>query len=346
MKMTWSILIVLVALVGVGSHIALRGKADPVDLQRNKAPAYSLDCVAANGVIEGARPEMALRPDIPGTILAIYSRENQEVEKGTLLVELHNETQKQQVALAEAELAIAKAELERLLNGERAEKRQSLAALERAKRATYLQAQVDLERTEKLLRQKSASQEQRDTDYYKMLRAQADLEQATAERALVEAPARVDEVRAAEGRVAAAEARLRLAQAELAKTRLTAPSGGCILRVYAEPGELAGPSGPQPVLLLADLSTRRVRAFVEELDASRVEVGQSAVVIVDGLADREFIGTVALVMPRMGKRSLETHEPEEYKDLYFREILIDLAADEKLTPNLRVKTRIKVNQLR
>jgi multidrug resistance efflux pump len=34
-----------------------------------------------------------------------------------------------------------------------------------------------------------------------------------------------------------AEERLHLAEAELAKTRLTAPVAGRILRVYAEPGE-------------------------------------------------------------------------------------------------------------
>jgi len=175
-----------------------------------------------------------------------------------------------------------------------------------------------------------------------MVRAQAELEQAVAERALIEAPARADDVAAAQGRLAAAQVRVRLAQAELAKTRLTAPCDGCILRVYMEPGELAGPMRNKPILLLADLSQRRVRAFIEELDTARVRVGQSAVVTVDGIPDQKFMGTVAIVLPRMGKRAVQTDAPEEYKDLYYREVLIDLAADEDLTPNVRVKTRIKV----
>jgi multidrug resistance efflux pump len=107
-----------------------------------------------------------------------------------------------------------------------------------------------------------------------MLRARAELDHAVAELAVVEAPARADEVAAAEARLAAAWARLQLAQADLAKTCLTAACGGRILRVFAEPGELAGPTSTQPILLLADLSKRRVRAFVEELDAPRVKVGQ------------------------------------------------------------------------
>ena len=44
----------------------------------------------------------------------------------SLLAELRNESQRHQVALAEAELTIARAQLERLRNGERAERRRAL----------------------------------------------------------------------------------------------------------------------------------------------------------------------------------------------------------------------------
>jgi hypothetical protein len=64
---------------------------------------------------------------------------------------------------------------------------------------------------------------------------------------------------------------------------------------------------------------------------------------VDGLADKQFTGTVTVVLPRTGKRSLQTDAPGEYRDLYFREVLIDLHAGDELMVNLRVKTRIKVH---
>jgi multidrug resistance efflux pump len=232
-----------------------------------------------------------------------------------------------------------------LHNGERAEKRRALAALESAKRAVYEQAGADWKRSQQMARGggSAVSREKQDQDRYRMLRAQAELAHASAERALVEAPARLDEVAAAEGRVAAAEARLRLARAELAKTRLTAPTDGRVLRVYSEPGEMAGPASALPVLLFADVSRRRVRAFVEELDAARVRAGQGAVVTVDGLPGREFRGSLAVVMPRMGKRFPQTEAPEEYKDLYFREVLIDLDGAGELTLNLRVRVRIQVH---
>jgi HlyD family secretion protein len=83
-----------------------------------------------------------------------------------------------------------------------------------------------------------------------------------------------------------------------------------------------------------------VRTFVEELDATRVEIGQRARVTADGLPGREFEGTVAVVMPRMGQRGPRSDAPGEFKDLYFRETLIDLDAGDELPINLRVQVKI------
>jgi multidrug efflux pump subunit AcrA (membrane-fusion protein) len=128
--------------------LALSGQASSADPPRAPAAAYAPARVAANGVVEGARPEVALRPEVAGVISAIPFRENRRVARGTVLVELRDDTQKHQVALAEAELAVARADLERLRNGERAEKRQALAAVEKARRAAYLQAKADYERAQ------------------------------------------------------------------------------------------------------------------------------------------------------------------------------------------------------
>jgi HlyD family secretion protein len=344
MKWLWPILVVGAALAGVAANVGWRGESGPAPGAPPAAAAYRPDRIAADGVVEGAHPEVALRPEVTGTIAAIPFRENQDVSRGTLLVELGNETQKQQLALAEADVQTAEAQLERLRNGERPERRRAVAATASARQAVYDQARSDWEHSQQLAGNHAASREQWDRDYYRMLRARSEAEEAEAERVLVEAPARADDVRTLEGRLAAAEARRRLAQAELAKTRLTAPTDGRILRVYAEPGELAGPTSAQPILVLADLSRRQVRAFVEELDAVRVLPGQRAVVTVDGLPGKEFAGTVAVVVPRMGKRAALSDAADEYKDLYFREVLIDLAGGEELVPNLRVKTCITAGE--
>jgi multidrug resistance efflux pump len=334
------IVLIVGALAGTGMSFVLRaGDSGRSPRDDYRIPLSLSEHVAANGLVEGARPEITIRPEVQGTLAILYFRENDHVKKGDLLLELQNETQKQQVALARAEVGIAKATLDRLVNGERPERRKAVAALEKAKKALFDQAQADHERGKRLSGASISKQEQ-DGELYKMLKAQAEYESAKADRELVEAPAQVDEVNAAKSRVEAAEAKLRLAEAELAKTRLLAPCDGSVLQVYNEPGELTGPTSAQPVLIIADLSKRRVRAFIEELDASRVRTGQRATITADSLGSQELNGQVTLVVPRMGKRSLQSDSPGEYKDLYFREVLIDVDHGEELPPNLRVRALI------
>jgi multidrug efflux pump subunit AcrA (membrane-fusion protein) len=267
------------ALMGVG-----RSTADATP------PAPVIEQVAANGIVEGVRPEAALRPEVAGVVAVIHVRENQEVAAGDLLVELRNAGQKAQLALARAQLAAAQA--------------QFAIAEAKYRRSANLTSSAG-----------AVAREQHEEYGYNTQLAQA--------------------------RVKEAQARLDEAQAELDKTYLKAPAGGRVLHIYAEPGESVGPNSAQPVLILADLSKRRVRAFVEELDISRVRVGQPACILADAWPDRHFPGVVALVLSRMGKRAPHSDTPGEYKDVYYREVLIDLEPADELPLNLRVQVRIE-----
>ena len=346
MRISLTILAIAVASVmGVGSQLYISGRAQssPPDLGGKPVEAVP-DQIAANGVVEGIRPEADLRLDTTGIIAVVHVGEDQEVRRGTVLLELDNATQKHQVALAGAELAIARADLERLRNGERPEKRKAVAAIEQSRRVISQQAEADRKRSQRLVRSNASTDEQLENDHFKSLRAKADLAEASAERELVEAPARKEDIAAAEGRVDAARAKLLLAETDLAKRRLVAPYDGRILQVHAEPGELATPNSAFPLIKMADLSHRRVRAFIEELDAGRVRTGQRAVVTADGYPGQEFPGAVCLVIPRMGKRAPQTDQANEYKDMYFREVLIDLESTADLPVNLRVQVRIETKE--
>jgi hypothetical protein len=118
-----------------------------------------------------------------------------------------------------------------------------------------------------------------------------------------------------------------------------------VLQVNAEPGVFVGPTMSQPALLLADLTRYRVRAFVEELDACRVDLGQAVEVRVDGLPDRVLPGQVTAILPRMGQRAPRGDRPEEFKDVYFREVFVTLDAGADLPLNLRVRVRILTNRV-
>jgi multidrug resistance efflux pump len=342
MKLVMLVVIGLSASLGASALVWFSAHAGGTRRADERGTVSGADDIAANGVTEGARPEMVLRSEVTGIIRTLAARENQEVPAGTLLVELENSVQRAEVALARAEIAAATGERDRVRNGEREERRKALDATVRSKNAAYLRAKALHERS----RQSGTgtSTEQQEKLHFSAAQAEADWKAAQAEYDLVMAPPRADELAAAEGRLQAAQARLERATAELERTRICAPAAGRILRVYREPGDLVAPTSAQPILLMADASVRRARLYVEEFDALRVREGLPAIITVDGLADREFHGRVVEVLTRMGKRAPEADEPQEFKDMYFREVIVKLTAAAELPLNLRVRGRILMNR--
>lgn len=201
---------------------------------------------------------------------------------------------------------------------QKAELKQAQASLAVA-RVTAQQAEKELNRVRRA--GISVSLEQQDAFHFRNLIAQAQTHEA--------------------------DARLLRAEAELAKTQLRAPWPGRVLRVYMEPGALVGPTGRQPILRFADLSRRRVRAFIEELDVFEVRKGQPATIAADGHRGKVWRGLVADLMPRMSNDAVYSDAPGEYqgRDVNFREVLIDLEGGEDLPLNYRVRVQIDVSSL-
>lgn len=339
MKKTLLITVVLAIAAAFAGRMVLRGNPGPGSAEQTPPPAL-LEQVAANGLVEGREPEVRLWPEAAGILTTVSVHENDEVKKGQVLAELSNQGQKAQVKLAAAELARARHQLKKLENGERPQVRVRTKADVKAKEVAYENAYRDHERT---LRVGGGASSAGDLDgaRSRMHLAKAELDHARADLALIEEGTRAEDLEIARREVDAAEAKLQDREAELAKTRLTAPSDGKILRVYGHPGAMVSSATKDPVMVIADLSKRRVRASVEELDVARVEVGQPATVTADGLPGKVLTGKVAVVLWRMGKGGPESDSPNEMKDMYFREVLIDLDGGDELPTNLRVQVRIQ-----
>ena len=157
------------------------------------------------------------------------------------------------------------------------------------------------------------------------------------------APARADELRAAEARVSAAAAEVDLAKIGLSKTELRAPCHGRVLAIHGEPGEHSGPQASIPLVVLSDTSKIRVRAYVEELDAPRMKVGMPANITADGLANRSFTGQVVAISPRMATKIIRSDRPSELYDTKVREVMLELSDATQLIVGLRVDLEFDAN---
>lgn len=331
--------VALTLVIGVAMVVDTRSRLEVPEAPppRSAAPAR----IFAPGRIEGATAEVALKPRIHGRIDRILVEEGQSVEPGQVLIALDDREYRQEVALAAAEKAVAQSRLQRLVNGARTEERQEAEAIYRARLAELEQARLAWERTSNLREVNAVSQQEADNQRTQTASLAAQVDAAKARRDLLLAPARADEVLISQTQIDAANARWELAKVELSRTQLQSPGRLRVLQVNIEVGELAGPDMSEPAIVLADTSRYRARAFVEELDAPRVQVGMPATVSADGLGDTKIAGRVSRISPRMGRKAIWSERPDERYDTKTREVWIDLEEGYELVLGLRVDVVIE-----
>ncbi|TNH93068.1 efflux RND transporter periplasmic adaptor subunit [Aeromonas sobria] len=97
------------------------------------------------------------------------------------------------------------------------------------------------------------------------------------------------------------EAQVAQVAARLSERRLQAPFAGVVAEVNSKLGEYMTPSPPgvamPPVIDLIDDRCLYVSAPIDEVDAARLKVGQSARVLLDAMPGRDFAATVTRIAP-------------------------------------------------
>jgi HlyD family secretion protein len=316
--------------------------ASSVSPEVRSEPSVYQGNIYAPGRVEGITQDIELRPEVSGRVEEVLVTTGAWVEAGDVLLRLDHSRQAQLVVASQASLELVKAQLQRLINGAQTEQRTEAKAMIRAKQAQLLQAQQTWKRVSELRNQGAISQQEADDQQGLVDRLHAELEAAQARSDQLTAPARADEIRVATARVSAAEAEQQLAQISLDKTELRAPSRGRILDVDVEAGEIVGPNGPAPVLVLSDTSTLNIRAFIEEIDAPRVQVGMRVQIVADGLPNQVLPGELYFLSPRMNRKTLSSDRPNELYDTKVREVLIRVDNALQLIVGLRVDVTILV----
>ena len=333
----------LAAVVGLSLAIDAESHSKPREIDASK-PGVSNE-VHAPGRVEGATEQIDLRLQLFGRVEETLVSEGQTVEAGEVLIRLDGMQQQHECAAAEAGLAAAEAEHDRLVNGARAEERREAAADVDALAAQLESTRQRLLRISKLRDRGASTAQELDDLKAEVKSLEAQMESAQARRDLVNAPARDEDLRLARARVKTARAQLDVVRNECSRAALSAPSRGRVLKVNVRPGELTGPESSEPALILADASRMHVRAYVDEFDAPRVRLETPARITADGLPETVFRGRVVRLAPLMTQKPLRTDDPLERFDTKAREVWIELEppATEKLIVGLPVDVVLELN---
>ncbi len=315
------------ASVGVGAIVAVLVHATPTESRPSRAaPIEGPATIYAAGRVEGATQEIELRSPIAGRTTNVLVSEGGQVAAGQLLVQVEDTQYLREVERVRAELELAEAELEKLSQGPTDQQLLEVRSLYQARLASREREQTTWQRMEELLRLDTITPQEADDQRARLDAAVAEATAAEARLADLESRPRPEDLKIANAQVAAARAALRLATANQERTQVRAPMAGRVLEINARPGEIAGPDSPAPMVIMADTSSYRVRAFVDEIDATKLKVGMPAVIRVDGLEGTELAGTVSQLSHRMQRKQLYRDRPTERLDTKTRTVWIDVAS--------------------
>ena len=259
----WILLLLIVA--GAGFFVWQKTRPQPVEVLVAKVIKGAVEKTVANtraGTVKACR-RARLSPSIGGQIAKLPIHEGDQVEAGTLLLEIWNEDLQAQLLLAEREVGVAEAQAHA-----------ACLSAEEAKR------QAD--RAEQLFRSKVGSVEATD-------------------RAVTQARSLEAQCEASLASVQMGKARVDVARTNLMRTRLIAPFGGVVAKIEGELNEYVTPSpvGVQtpPAVDLIENSCYYISAPIDEVDAAGVRIGMETRISLDAFRNQPFAGTVRRIAP-------------------------------------------------
>lgn len=293
------------------------------------------DALQLYGNVDIRQVQLAFRQ--AGRLATMSVDEGDHVAAGDPLAELDAQPYLDQLAVTEAQVRAAEAELAKLRAGNRPQQIAQAQEEVRRARAVHRNAQQDYERQSQLLKKDSTSQ--RVVDAALAARDQAAAQLAAAKEALSLATdgARQEDIAAAEARLAAAEAARDQARTALADTRLVAPADAVVLSRVLEPGSMVASSSPVFILSLRD--PLYVRAYVGETALGRVAPGTTVELHTDS-SDKVYHGQIGFVSPtaEFTPKTVETRELRT--DLVYRLRIVVQDADSGLRQGMPVTIQL------
>jgi len=301
------------------------------------------DRVGGVGIVEPASEPIAMSVPVAGQVAEVLVVAGQDVKAGATLFRLdarerraeldvrraRAETARARAVAADARLAAARAKLSRLEHAPRAEDLPPLEAKTRVAKAALEDARVQLDVLKKVDDPRAVRDEDVRRRAVAVDAAQAQLDAADSELALVKAGSWSEDLAVAKSDVASADADAAAARNDVAESEsavrqveidverlsITAPCDAQVLRVSVRAGEYAPAARiDEPLVVLGVVKPLHVRVDVDEADAWRVRAAARAEATLRGRstirAPLTFVRFEPYVMP---KKSL-TGNPGERTD--------------------------------
>ncbi|MEJ2688986.1 MAG: efflux RND transporter periplasmic adaptor subunit [Deltaproteobacteria bacterium] len=296
--------------------------------------------VYAYGIVE-ARHHSTLSAKFPGKLEKIYVKEGDRVKSGQLLAQFEARELEAQVRVAKAAAGVARAELAEAEAGTRPQEIEAAREQLQDAEAQRRKAAADWDRYQDLHKAATVSDSDWEKFRLKLESTEARRNEAAQQLHLLEEGTRSEAIAVLRQRLVLALAQVDQAEAVLDNSRLTAPYDGVITRKHREEGEAMDIG--LPVMDIATLEDRYIRAEIDETDIGRVKVGMPAQVTADGFPNLRFDGEVKEIKQQMGPKKLIPSDPSKIIDYKVLDVEVSLPQDcpfpIKLPVNVRISPR-------
>jgi len=293
MKRHW-ILLACIVVVASSAAIAYRWFSGtiPVDVFRVRSGRVDEITAAVSAGTVKSPLEAVLSTETGGRVSEVLVREGSTVRRGDVLARIVDPELARQGEATAAEEEQAR---DALLQAEA--KRQEAVIRVRAERGRAgnnpRKARVDHRRMEELFQDGFVSRSDLEAAATLLGNAEEEARIAAAGESTLRALDR--EIDVLRGRIDAARARTAVLTARRSKLTITAPFSGVITKKSCEIGESKLPG--EALMTLADPSSAYVEAQIDEADAARVRVGQTARLSPEAFRGEIFTGRVSEVRP-------------------------------------------------
>lgn len=285
------------------------GKADTPE---NPPPAeLSPKRVVAIGRIEPENKITTLSTDVSGIVTRIRFDAGDSVKAGDVIVELNQEVEAAQLALAKSRLQT---------------QQQEIALAEANLQSAEISAQnakVKFERTQNVFQQEAETGQNVDDRRTEYETAQKEVARLQASRS------------SARSRYAELQEDIKVSQAQVGKRSITALADGVLLTMDVTEGAMVSPG--TAVAEFAPNGAVTAICEVDELFAGRVKVGQQAGIREQGTEKVLAQGEVIYAAPSLKKKSLFADDAGNLEDRRVREVRIRLRDPKNLLYNSRVE---------
>jgi HlyD family secretion protein len=271
-----------------------------------QAAATRLDKLILHGNVDIRQVNLGFR--VSGRIQEMKREEGDDVRNGDVIALLDAGPYEDQVHLAEAQVAQARANYTKMVNGFRSEEIEQLRAQLAQAKANYENALKMFARQDKLLQTHAISQSDYDAATSSRDSLKAQVQSAEANLNLELAGNREEDIDNAKAQLDNAQANLDSAQRNLTDCQLRASVDGVVITRAVEPGTIAATS--TIVYSVCETAPVWVRTYVDERDLGRIYPGMKAMVYNDTYPNHPYEAQIGFISPvaEFTPKNVETRE--------------------------------------